>query len=201
MHATSILLKTQIWSGDNSIAVNMRTTATEYNWRKTLITMLRESGILSTFTVFSIALCLLTVPVFCQKKGMTFAEAAKNGNSLQHLDSIYWSGVHVDTSKAAFCRSLYDSVHNEYVFLLKSLGKFLNSKAFKWGKQVQCFNKIYFSQSGEIDFFLYNFTPHQIDQKKAQEFECLLNEFIDHYKFRMVSKNKFSLCSSVLYND
>ena len=157
--------------------------------------------LISSLTVFFLVISLLTVQGHCQKKGMSFAEAAKNGNSLQHLDSIYLSGVHVDSLKAAFNRNLYDSVHNEYLFLLRKLGDFLTSKNFKWGKQVHCFNKIYFSQSGEIELFLYNFTPGEIDQKKIMEFESLLNEFIIGNKFRIVAKNKFSLCSSVVYND
>jgi len=142
-----------------------------------------------------------STPVYCQKKGMTFAEAAKNGNTLQHLDSIYLSGVHIDTTKAAFSRVLYDSVHQEYISLLKSLGKYLSENGFKWGNKTQCFNKIYFAKTGDIDYFLNNFTPGQIDSAKVKEFENHLNEFIKGYKFPIATTKKFTLCSSVIYKD
>jgi hypothetical protein len=138
---------------------------------------------------------------YCQKKAMTFSEAAIQGNTLQHLDSIYLSGVHIDTAKAAFSRVLYDSVHNAYIGLIKDFEKYLSSKRFRWGKKTQCFNKIYFSSSGEIDLFLYNFTSGQVNPNKITDFENLLNEFIKGYRYPIVAKNKFSLCSSVMYDD
>jgi hypothetical protein len=107
-------------------------------------------SLLAAFVFFGLS---MSTPGNCQKKGMTFAEPAKNGNTLPHLDSIYLSGVHVDTTKATFSRVLYDSVHHEYISLLKNLGKYLSEIGFKWGNKTQCFNKIYFTGSGEIDFF------------------------------------------------
>jgi hypothetical protein len=163
--------------------------------------MLKIKGIL--FLAVSIALFVfnLSQSAYCQKKGMSFTEAAKSGNTLQHLDSIYLSGVHVDTTKAAFSRVRYDSVHLEYISLLRNIGKYLSEKKFKWGNKTQCFNKIYFTESGEIDYFLFNFTPGQIDSSKIIDFENHLNEFIKNYKFPLTTTKKFALCSSVLYDD
>jgi hypothetical protein len=163
--------------------------------------MLKIKKILFLFVSIAFFVFSLSQFVYCQRKGMSFSEAAKNGNTLQHLDSIYLSGVHVDTTKAAFCRVLYDSVHLEYVTLLRNLGKYLSEKKFKWGNKTQCFNKIYFAGSGEIDYFLFNFTPGQIDSSKIRDFENHLNEFIKNYKFPLTTTKKFTLCSSVLYDD
>lgn len=158
-------------------------------------------GIVFQFLGIAFFVFILSQSVYCQKRGMTFSEAAKKENTLQHLDSIYLSGVHVDTTKAAFSRVLFDSVHREYISLLKSLGKYLSEKGFKWGNKTQCFNKIYFTGTGEIDFFLYNFTPGQIDSSKMKTFENHLNEFIKGYIFPIATKKKFTLCSSVMYGD
>jgi hypothetical protein len=152
-------------------------------------------------TVILVALIAQTLCGFCQKKGMSFSEAANNGFTLQHLDSIYLSGLHVDSLKAAFSSNLYDTVHKSYTYTLKQLSRYLSSKGFKWGKKTQCFNKLYFSSTGEIDYFLFNFTPGQIEKGKETEFESLLNEFIKTYKFPLSAKKSFSLCSSVMYDD
>jgi hypothetical protein len=152
-------------------------------------------------TVILVALIAQTLCGFCQKKGMSFSEAANNGFTLQHLDSIYLSGLHVDSLKAAFSSNLYDTVHKSYTYTLKQLSRYLSSKGFKWGKKTQCFNKLYFSSTGEIDYFLFNFPPGQIEKGKETEFESLLNEFIKTYKFPLSAKKSFSLCSSVMYDD
>ena len=132
-------------------------------------------------------MCCVNIIAECQTKGMTFAEVAKSGNTLQHLDSTYSSGVHVDTSKAALPRTMYDSVQYAYTSLLKKLGKFLFAKGFTWGHPTKCFNKIYFSTTGEIELFLFQFTPGQITPNKYRQFQTLLNEFIPQNKFPLPS--------------
>jgi len=108
--------------------------AATHKWLYKIIAMFNISGNNAKSFFLTLVLCCLVFTGECQKRGMTFTEAAKNGNTLQHLDSIYLSGVHVDTSKAAFSRSLYDSVQHEYTVLLKKLGKYLSSQGFKWCK-------------------------------------------------------------------
>ena len=161
-------------------------------------------SMISNSIKISFLILVLFVPPMnglCQKKGLSFSEAAKIGITIQHLDSIYLSGLHVDSLKAVFSSTLFDTVQKSYIYTIKQFSKYLSSKGFKWEKGTRCFNKIYFSAQGEIDYFLFNFAPGQIEQNKEIEFERLLNEFIKSYKFPLSGKNGFSLCSSVMYAD
>jgi hypothetical protein len=101
-------------------------------------------------TVF-LAACL---HVFGQHQGLTFQDAEKQGISIKHLDGIYKSAVHSDTSLAVFkTETEQEALQQGYVKLLQDLGKFLSDNNFKWEKPTRCFNRIYFSAEGTIDYF------------------------------------------------
>lgn len=53
-------------------------------------------------------------------------------------------------------------MHQEYVNLIFGLNAFLSENNFEWEKPTRCFNRIYFSSDGTIDYFLYNFTGGDI---------------------------------------
>ena len=67
--------------------------------------------------------------------------------------------------------------------MLQDLGVFLKSNNFTWEKLTRCFNRIYFSPDGAIDYFLFDFPPGQIEPEKEKEFEHLLNVFIKTTNF------------------
>ncbi len=62
-------------------------------------------------------------------------------------------------------------------------------------------DRIYLNKTGEIDYFLFNFKPGEIDNQKEKEFENLLGTFIQTYKFPLTSKENFAQCSRVSYSD
>jgi hypothetical protein len=149
------------------------------------------------------AACLQT---FGQHLGLTFQDAIKQGLTIQHLDSIYKSAVHVDTSQAVFkTEAEQNAVYESYVKMLQDFGIFLTANNFNWEKPTKCFNKIYFSSDGTIDYFLYCFTTSgikaesQLSQEKQAEFNRLLNLFIFNYKFPLTAKTKFAQCSPATY--
>ncbi len=132
--------------------------------------------------------------------GTTFNDAQQRGINMSHLDSIYKSGAHIDSTKAAFAG------HEEEFFdswkkMLVDFATFLKKNGFKWNKPTKCFNRIYFKNDGSIVYFLYNFRSGEIDESKEKEFNSLLNEFIKTYKFPMTNKVNFSQCGSVSYTD
>lgn len=153
-------------------------------------------------TVLLVA-CLHT---FGQHFGLTFQDANKQGLTVQHLDSIYKSAVHVDTSQAVFkTEAEQNAMFESYVKLLQDFGKFLTANNFNWEKPTQCFNRIYFNSDGTIDYFLYNFTTKNINiedqpsREKQTEFNRLLNLFIMDYKIALTAKTKFAQCSPATY--
>ncbi|KXK39069.1 MAG: hypothetical protein UZ09_BCD002001108 [Bacteroidetes bacterium OLB9] len=138
-----------------------------------------------------------------QHLGLTFQEAEKQGISIKHLDSLYQSAVHTDTSMAVFKTDKeQETMHQEYIKLLQDFGKFLSTNNFVWDKPTRCFNRIYFNTDGTIDYFLFNFlgkTEDKPDEEKQKEFQRLLNLFIKDYKFSLTSKAKFAQCSPTTY--
>ena len=140
---------------------------------------------------------------FGQHLGMTFQTAEKQGITIQHLDSIYKSALHADTSQAVFkTDSEQVNLQKAYIKLLQDFGKFLSYNNFKWDKPTKCFNRIYFNADGTIDYFLYNFLGKQEDklsEERQKEFNELLNQFIKEYRFTMTAKVKFSQCSPTTY--
>ena len=142
-------------------------------------------------------LSVLSQNSYCQK-AMTFSEAKEIGISISHLDSIYKSGIHSDTTLAVFI-----SNQNEYILayqkLLQDLGEFLRANDFFWENRTRGLNRIYFDKSGKIDFFLYIFRPDQLTTHQENTFKELLNKFIIDYQFPLTANIGFNQCSPVTY--
>ena len=67
---------------------------------------------------------------------------------------------------------------------------------------TRCFQRIYFSPNGSIDYYLFNFLgkgSDELSQSKQKEFERLLSIFIKKYKFPLTAKVKFAQCSSATF--
>ena len=156
----------------------------------------------------------LIVTVFCltfsfllgsaQHRALTITDANKEGLSISHLDEVYLSAVHVDTSKAVFkSEAEQQQMFESYKKLLQDFGRFLKSNNFVWDQQTKGFNRIYFDSDGSIDYFLYNFQhvkpEDQLSKEKQNEFNRLLNLFIQDYKIPMKANRKFAQCSPTTY--
>ena len=157
---------------------------------------------ISTSLLFIFAIGIVNA----QHLGLTFQEAENQGIRITHLDSIYKSAVHADTSLAVFKADAEQQAMSEaYIKLLQDLGKFLTENNFKWENPVSCFNRIYFSPDGSIDYFLYNFlnknvkTGEALSQEKQIAFNHLLNLFIKDYKISLTAKERFAQCSPTRY--
>lgn len=155
-------------------------------------------------TMFYLAFFLMIISSqsFGQGTGMTFQEAEKKGISIDHLESIYKSAVHSDTSLAVFkTPEQQDALYEAYVKLLQDFGNFLAKNNFKWEKPTKCFNRIYFSPNGKIDYFLFNFMgkANELPADKQATFNKLLNQFVKYYQFAATAKVKFAQCSPTTY--
>ena len=152
-----------------------------------------------------ILVLLLTIcsQTFAQHLGLTFQECEKHGISISNLDTIYQSAVHADPTQAVFKTPEEDqAMVDAYYKLIQDFSTFLNENEFVWEKQALCFNRIYFDKDGTIDYFLYNFVgtdeekPSEADQ---EEFQRLLNLFIQDYQIPLTADIKFAQCSPVRY--
>lgn len=151
--------------------------------------------------VFALIFMFSVYQAFSQK-ATTFQKVIESGTSIKELDSLYKPALSsgADSMQAAFYGK-YKEVSAAYTTLLKDLGKYLHANHFKWGKNTRCWNRIYFTPEGTVDYFLFNFRPGEITSEKEQQFEKLLNEFIKIYKFPLTAKTKFAQCSPVTYID
>lgn len=154
---------------------------------------------------FLILIVLLAtyLQTFGQQLGLTFQDAEKQGVSIKHLDSMYKSAVHTDTSLAVFkTKKEQEALQQAYIKLLKDFGEFLTENKFLWEKPTRCFNRIYFNSDGTIDYFLFNFlgkTEEKPSENIEMEFKRLLNVFIADYKFSLTARTKFAQCSPTTY--
>lgn len=141
-----------------------------------------------------------------QHLGLTIKDAEEKGITIQHLDSIYLSAVHSDTTKAVFrSETEQENLLKAYTQMLNDLGNFLKENDFSWDRPTRCWNRIYFDSTGSVDYFLYSFMTRnvkpeeQISAEKQSEFNRLLNLFIKDYTFPLQARTKFAQCSPVTY--
>ncbi len=138
-----------------------------------------------------------------QGVGITFQKAKEQGISYDSLEKVYISAVNVDTAAAVFkTEDEQKAMYFAYVELLTCFGEFLSENKFHWENDVKCFNRIYFSPEGKIEYFLFNFFEES-DKKPSEEvqaeFQRLLNLFIQDYQFSLKADVRFAQCSPVLY--
>ncbi len=123
------------------------------------------------------------------------AKADSAGINLKSLDDAY-----PDAAKMVF-----SDQHEEYLMayysMLHEFSSFLNQNSFKWGRQIRCFNRIYFAEDGSIDYFLFNFKEGDLSKQQERSFNELLNKFTKTYKFTLTKGTKFAQCGPVSYRD
>ena len=134
------------------------------------------------------------------QKAMSISEAEINGMSMNHLDSLYQSALQSDSTKAVF-GTRQNEFQQAYVKMLNDLGGFLNKNNFKWEKPVKCFNRIYFSPDGKIDYFLFKFKQGDLTIEKEKIFSKLVTNFAKDYQFSAKAERQFAQCSPVKYSD
>ncbi|MCG2612232.1 hypothetical protein LZZ90_12010 [Flavobacterium sp. SM15] len=153
---------------------------------------------------------VLLFSFFCyaQPKAMSFDEAKKTLFSADVLDKKYKSALHSDEQLAVFkTEKDQEQLIAAYTKLLQDFGVFLKKNDFVWEKPHRCFNRIYISKEGKIDYFLYHFNVNEHEPEKnltseqMRNFKRLLNSFIRDYKFGVTAQENFAQCSPVVYKD
>lgn len=154
--------------------------------------------------MYAFLCCIAFVIPSNAQQGMTFQEAEAQGIRISYLDSTYPSAVNVDTALAVFkTEAELENMRNAYVKLLQDFGAYLHANKYVWDKPTRCFNRIYFSSDGRIDYFLFNFLGKTESENPSaaqqQAFKRLLNQFIKNYQFEVTASTKFAQCSPTTY--
>jgi hypothetical protein len=146
--------------------------------------------------ILLLTLVLFYAHTWCQI-ALPYGEARGIYN-VKLLDSIHVSGMHVDSTQAAFW-DRQDEFGKAYNDMLQQLFNYLNKNGFKFGKETRCTHKIYFEKDGTIKYYLYTF--RDLNPAKEADFKKLLNEFIKTYKFPLDCKTPYRQCGSAVYKD
>lgn len=152
--------------------------------------------------IFFVALTLFISPTFGQKLAVKIEKIADHKISLENLDRVYANALNSDLKLAIFKSEKEQAKFlNAYKLMLKDIGIYLYRNGFQWGKSTRCFSKVYFGKDGTIDYYFYHFDPNDISIEKEQEFNRLLNKFIQGYRLRLNANKRFSQQSPVEFND
>ena len=131
----------------------------------------------------------------------SFSEAMASGILMTELDSTYTNAITADTTVYAVFAGQDDEFYDAYIKMLQELGGYLKKNSFLWEQPTNCFHKIYFSEEGKIDYWLYSFKRRSFGKENEARFKALLNEFQNEFTFSLPAKERFSQCGSVRFQD
>lgn len=151
------------------------------------------------------ALLLLFGSLSAQKV-VRFSQLEAEGLQLAWLDSVYTSAVHNDTSMAVFkSEAAQQNFIAAYGAFIQDFGKFLADHGFEFKQVQRCFNRVYFSATGTVDYFVYSFSnkniepQNQLTDQQLQEFERLLMMYLKTATLSVTAPVSFAQCSPVVY--
>ncbi len=157
--------------------------------------------------IHAIVLTFVVIIIGCKEKdkekAMTILEAEGKGILFDSLSLEYKSAVGIDTVNSVFKNETdKEKAIIAYQNLLDDFGKFLKKNNFKWPFATTCFQKVFFREDGNIDYFLFNFLgepPYEVSADQEKKFKELMNEFIKSYKYPVTANMKFAQCGTVVY--
>ncbi|MGN6568990.1 MAG: hypothetical protein ACTHJ0_13605 [Flavipsychrobacter sp.] len=131
----------------------------------------------------------------------TINKAEQQGITIDHLDSLYMSAVHVDSNKAVFkSEAAADSLAHCYNRFIADFGKYLNQHNFKWAEPTRCWNRIYFHADGSVDYYLFSFKTN-VSEARTTEYKKLFRDYALTHKIGIAAPCNFAQCSPVLFTD
>lgn len=161
---------------------------------------------LPLFCFIYISFLLSHTPLFAQTDSKkpyveTINKAEQQGITIDHLDSLYMSAVHVDSNKAVFkSEAAADSLAHCYNRFIADFGKYLNQYHFKWTGPTRCWNRIYFHADGSVDYYLFSFKT-KVSEAQTVEYKRLFRYYALTHKIGITALCNFAQCSPVLYLD
>ncbi|TND07961.1 MAG: hypothetical protein FD123_2769 [Bacteroidetes bacterium] len=133
---------------------------------------------------------------------MTFQELNKNENRMAKLDSLFPSAVAGDTANKIFPGKLQQEFQAAWGNYFSGLFQYLADNGLVWGEQTYCFNKIYFSPDGSVQYWLFNFRQaDRIHPDLQDQYHALITSYSKTHKIKIKAGSFFSQCASVDFID
>lgn len=149
---------------------------------------------------FSFLYLFLLVGAFYKAQTVvSFQNLASQHIRLQQLDSMYTSALHQDTGKSVFNHQAERFI-SCYTSLIQEFGRFQKNNGFIPQQPLKYFHRLYFNAKGELEFYLYNFTPNSVTPQQEEIFikNCVL--FFKTYNFPISAQAPFAQCCKVQLN-
>ena len=132
----------------------------------------------------------------------TFQLAELNGIRMQVLDSVYTNATKSDKTDGVFTGKKLEKWTKAWGDYFVNLMQYFSDNELIWGNPTYCFNKIYFKENGQVDFWLFNFRKSDsISTEKQEKYLVLLKEYTKTHKINISAKIKFTQCAGVDFMD
>jgi hypothetical protein len=150
----------------------------------------------------SLILLLINIQANNAQKIMTFQEMEKNGLSMAKLDSTFHNASDAGSVPGVFTGKKSKKFSKAWGSFYKDLMTYCGKNGLIWGKQTYCFNKIYFSPTGEVAYWFFNFKKaDNIPQEKQDLYLKILKQYSSAHKLKIKASVPYSQCASVDFID
>lgn len=148
-----------------------------------------------------LALFLVNILLYSQEV-IKVEEMREYGLSLEKQDSIYKNGLpgsDTVTKIDLFSEKLFEETINPLWRNIKSgITQYIVKQDSSF-KGVKVWQRMYFNDSGFIDFFVYHFKTKNLPIEQQEKFKLLVDRFLKENKPKLVaSPLKYSLCSGII---
>lgn len=120
--------------------------------------------------------------------------------SKDSLQGIYFSELFAGDMTQVFDVQP-DFFIDEWSKFVNSIGRFLYSKHFHWGKMTRGDIDVYFNKEGKIELLFISLRDNTLTKENEELLLALLHEFAKDYKFKIAPKIPFSNSGSFQYAD
>lgn len=146
---------------------------------------------------FLIAAASVSGPA-CAQRAASFAESEKAGINMADLDAAYPPALSGGKVRGVFDGKSDDFIE-AYHKMLGELGTYLRKNGFEWPAPTKEMHRIYFNESGGIDYFLYRIRGDKCSAVRKEQYQSMLDKFVAGYRFPLPAGTKFSQCGSARF--
>ena len=145
--------------------------------------------------IFYVLVFLTTIlfqPILAQPTVLSLDEAKSSGIDISQLDEQYPAATSFDPNEGVF-RDDQSEFLIEYQKLLRKIGIDLYRAGIEWGENTMFVHRIYFSDDGSVDYFLFDTSSEEIDHEIIKDY---LIELSREYSFPLEPETKFRQCAT-----
>lgn len=158
--------------------------------------LIKESTMRTILLVLFIFFSIATLNA--QTVVQSIEAAEKASIDISEIEEQYDDAMNTDPEKAVFSEresEFYDS----YRQLIFDVAAHLRKNDFQFDGETRMFTRIYFNKEGAINHFFYSSGQAGFSTEQVQQFNSLLQPFLNDYQFSQVADRPFTQCSPVVY--